>query len=165
MPSLKSSRAATGLFLQPGWCQFSATALTRRSPWQITVVPSSRPPSCCFGDYHLLSVTCPDISQETHQQHQEQATLLVRAAISHGSANIIISSNWNRSCAALCFVFPLLTVFFFIFHNDANKLKGSKCTLRQISLSLSLCYRQTSLQQPTKEPMKLWCTLILNSFS
>lgn len=36
-----------------------------------------------------------------------------------------------------CFVFHIsITDCFFIFHNDANKLKGSKCTLRQISLSL-----------------------------
>lgn len=127
--------------------------------------PHPRPLSCYFGDYHLLSVTCPDISEETHQQHREQATLLFTTVFSHGSSKRTTSLAGSEILALLLCVSdpsPFLTVFF-IFHNDANELKGSKCTLRQISLSLH--YRHTSPPQPSKEAMKLKRTLILKSFS
>lgn len=124
-----------------------------------------RPPSCCFSGIIVFCQSLVRISARKHTSNIESrrhcwSRLLFHMAPQATSSS---SSSWAQTeiLALLCFSDPFLTVF--IFHNDANKLKGSKCTLRQISLALR--YRQTSLQQPSKEAMKFKCTLILNSFS
>lgn len=82
------------LFLQPGWCQFSATAFDQEESLTDHGSPPPPGPSSCYsGDYHLLSVTCPDNSEETHQRQQEQATLLVRVGASRGSQDDPVGSN------------------------------------------------------------------------
>lgn len=146
--------------LQPGWCQFSATAFTRKSPWQITVVPPPLQASILF--FGGLSSSVSHLSG--YQRGNTPATSRAGNIVGQGCYFTWLrnsSAKTEISAVSLCVSdpFPFLTVFV-IFHNDANKLKGSKRTLRQISLQY-----QTSQRQPSKEPMKSQRTLILNGFS
>lgn len=143
--------------LQPSWCQFSATALTRKSPWQISVVPlPSRPPSCSFWG---LSSSASHLSG--YQRGNTPAPSRSGSVVVQGCyftwLHKTSSAKTGISAVSLCVSDPSPFLTVFIFHNDADKLKGSEHTLKQIS--------PLSSEQPSKEPMKLKHALILNGFS